>query len=94
MLHAALALAAVVGLPPPGGAIDRPLLALSHLRPSCAANLDPSFVRYVPPATRVKGKNPLWLLISSGTDAGAQHRPVLTAPDLACVRPILVHDER
>ena len=92
MLHAALALAAVVGLPPPG-AIDRPVLASSHLRPPCAASIDPSFVRYVPPATRVKGKNPLWLLISTGPDAGPAYAPASTAPDLACLRPILVRDE-
>jgi len=60
MPHAALALAAAVGFP--SGLSPPPTPEPSA--PACAAaEIDSSFVRYVPPAVSAKGANPLFLLI-------------------------------
>jgi hypothetical protein len=83
MIHAALALTAMAGLASPAG----PSLIQPAPSPACAAaSIDPSFVRYVPPALATKGDNPLWLLISSGRQIPAG------AEGLGCVRAIQVRD--
>ena len=87
MIQAALALTAMAGLASPAGhSLIRPAPG-----PACAAaSIDPSFVRYVPPALAAKGDNPLWLLISSGQQARAQIPA--GAEGLGCVRAIQVRD--
>jgi hypothetical protein len=87
MIQAALALTAVAGLTSPAG----PSLIRPAPNPACAAaSIDPSFVRYVPPAIAAKGDNPLWLLISSGQQAREQ--TPAGAEGLGCLRAIQVHD--
>lgn len=86
MPHAALALAAAVGFP--SGLSPAPVPTPAP--PACAAEqIDPSFVRYVPPAVSAKGGNPLFLLISLGQQDGFRPRP-----GLGCVRAIQVRDDR
>jgi len=86
MPHAALALAAAVGFPL--GLSSSP--APSPSIPACAAaEIDPSFVHYVPPAVSAKGGNPLFLLISLGQQDGFRPRA-----GLGCVRAIQVRDNR
>ena len=87
MIQAALALTAMAGLASPAG----PSLIRPAPDPACAAaTIDPSFVRYVPPALAAKGDNPLWLLISS--DRQAHVRILAGAEGLGCVRAIQVRD--
>jgi hypothetical protein len=70
-----------------------PLPAAAQAKPGCAAmSMDPSFVRYVPPATR-SGANPLlWLIVS-----GPARTPALNAfgarPLLDCLHPLLVRND-
>ena len=84
MSHAALAFAAAVGFPlglspPPAPAPSAPTCA--------AAEIDPSFVHYVPPAISAKGGNPLFLLIH-------QQEGFRPRAGLGCVRAIQVRDGR
>ena len=89
MIHAGLALTAMAALASPAGSS----LIRSAPNPACAAaGIDPSFVRYVPPATATKGDNPLWLLISSGRQAHGQNPA--GAEGLGCLRAIQVRDSR
>jgi hypothetical protein len=86
MSHAALALAAVVGFP--SGLLSP--AAPTPSAPACAAaEIDPSFVHYVPPAVSAKGGNPLFLLISLGQQEGFRPRA-----GFGCVRAIQVRDDR
>jgi hypothetical protein len=87
MIQAALALTAVAALASPAGSsLIRPAP-----NPACAAaSIDPSFVRYVPPALAAKGDNPLWLLILSGRQT--QGQTPAGAEGLGCVRAIQVRD--
>jgi hypothetical protein len=85
MLQAAIAAAVALSWPA-GPAVGSKIVAAPPSR-SCAVDIDPSFVRYVPPPVRVKGANPLWLLISNRDE-------VLPRSALGCVRPIQVRDER
>ena len=102
MFHTALALAMIAGSAHPAG----PSLTLSPtLAPrvinapaglACPVDsMDPSFVRYVPPATRGNGPNPLWLLISSGPPAGLVFHPAADSRATSCrALPIWVRDGR
>lgn len=85
MLQAAIAAAIVLSWPA-GPAVGPKIVAAPSSR-SCTVDIDPSFVRYVPPPVRVEGANPLWLLISARDE-------VLARSALGCVRPIQVRDNR
>ena len=87
MSHAALALAAVVGFP---SGLSPPPAPPAPAAPAwAAAEIDPSFVHYVPPAVSAKGGNPLFLLISLGHQEGFRPRA-----GFGCVRAIQVRDDR
>jgi hypothetical protein len=54
--------------------------------------MDPSFVRYVPPATR-SGSNPLLWLIGSGPAPTPAVNALGTRPLLDCLHPLLVRND-
>ena len=95
MLHA-LALAAIIGSSPPAAAPSATTPAAQ--RPpedGCAASIDPSFVRYVPPATRANGGNSLlWWISSSHTPLGAQTLRFGPRPRSDCLGTLQVRDAR
>jgi hypothetical protein len=99
MFHA-LALAAVVWSAPPAAPSLTPAPAplAIHIPTGLAcpaADMDPSFVRYVPPAVAVKGANPLWLLISSTPPAGLVFHPAPDSRATSCrAMPVWARDGR
>ena len=94
MLHA-LALAAVTLATLPGPPIGGPA-PLTPQKSRCeAASMDPSFVRYVPPALHANGPNSLLWWVSPGVQPQPALRTRFGAPLLLnCLRPLQVRDDR
>lgn len=93
----ALALAAAIAASPPapsnGRSASASTVATSSVKAGCAAMaMDPSFVRYVPPATR-SGSNPLLWLIGSGPAPTPAVNAFAARPLLDCLNPLLVRND-
>ena len=88
MLHAALALAAVLTAPQ----VPASPLAQPRFAGACAAAIDPTFVRNVAPARRDLRNPLLWWIAGAPKASGAQ--PPAPADDAACLRPLQVKNGR
>jgi len=96
MLHAVIAFAATVALPSLPPLSTGPALSVEATPATCAAGIDPSFTRYVPPAKSTQGTaapngvDPQWLPILANSAPGLQFSPL----SAGCVRLIQVHADR